>query len=52
MTLQRNVNGETDIDLVTRLTWQIRKRKNDRNNNQTQRREIAKNIPELSDLIT
>jgi transposase len=48
---QRHINWETDIDIATRLTWQIRKRRVDRNTNQVKRREIAHAIPELSDLI-
>jgi len=47
----KHTNWETDIDLITRIVRQIRKRKVDWNTNQDTRREIAKEIPELADLV-
>ncbi len=49
--LKRNSNWETDIDIVTRIVWQIRKRKRDWNQNQKIRWTIAKWILEMKDLI-
>lgn len=49
--LKRNNNWETDIDVVTRIVWQIRKRKRNWNQNQNIRWKIAKEIPEMKDLI-
>lgn len=45
-------NGETEIDVVTRIWRQVRKRKKDWNQNQVTRWEVAKQIPELTDLIS
>lgn len=52
LSIPRLLNGETEIDVVTRIWRQIRKRRKDRNQNQERRWEVAKNIPELADLIT
>jgi transposase len=49
--LKRNSNWETDIDIVTRIVWQIRKRRRDWNQNQKIRWTIAKWILEMKDLI-
>lgn len=49
--LKRYENWETEIDVATRIVRQIRKRKTKWNRNQETRREIAKKIPELLDLI-
>jgi transposase len=49
--LKKYGNWETEIDIVTRIIRQIRKRKTDWNSNQQLRWEIAKKIPELNDLI-
>jgi hypothetical protein len=51
MPQKRLANGETEIEVVTRVVRQVRKRKQDRNTNQRERRVIAKQISELSDLI-
>lgn len=44
-------NGETEIDVITRIGRQIRKRRKDWNENQEKRWEVAKEIVELADLI-
>jgi hypothetical protein len=48
---KKNINWETDIDIVTRIVRQTRQRKRDWSGNQRARRAIAKHIPELKDLI-
>ncbi len=47
----RHINWETDIEVVERLWRQLRKRKRDRNGNQNFRWKVAKNIPELVEVI-
>ena len=44
-------NNESEIDIITRIWRQIRQRKDAWNENQINRREIAKTIPELKELI-
>ncbi len=47
----KHINWETDINVVERLWRQLRKRKRDRNDNQTFRWKIAKCIPELAEVV-
>jgi len=47
----RYLNGETDIEVVTRLIHQLRKRKTDWSPNQITRRKVAQWIEELEEVI-
>jgi transposase len=51
LVINRFENWETALDIVTRIVWQIRQRKEHWNENQKHRRALAQSIPELKDLI-
>lgn len=50
-TIFRYANGETEVEIVTRIKWQICRRMCDWNSNQQQRWLIAQSITELSELV-
>lgn len=47
----KNINWETDIEIVERIHWQTKQRKTNWNQNQKDRRKVAKQILELSETI-
>lgn len=47
----RYMTWETEIEVVTRLTWQLRKRRKEWNKSQERRRNIAKQLEELGDVV-